>query len=65
MIVMSIIKPTERVRTIEYAIRDVIPYAKQVAKTGKKIYYLNIGDPNAFDFDTPPHIKQALTKAVE
>jgi aspartate/methionine/tyrosine aminotransferase len=58
-------KPTERVQTIEYAIRDVIPYAKQVAKTGKKIYYLNIGDPNAFDFDTPPHIKQALIKAVE
>jgi tyrosine/nicotianamine family aminotransferase len=59
------VKPTERVHTIEYAIRDVIPYAKQVAKTGKKIYYLNIGDPNAFDFDTPPHIKQALIKAVE
>lgn len=62
---MSVIEPTKRVRTIEYAIRDVIPYAKQVAKTGKKIYYLNIGDPNAFDFDTPPHIKEALVKAVE
>jgi len=62
---MSDIEPTKRVRTIEYAIRDVIPYAKQVAKTGKKIYYLNIGDPNAFDFDTPPHIKEALIKAVE
>lgn len=62
---MSAVRPTERVRTIEYAIRDIIPYAKQVAKTGKKIYYLNIGDPNAFDFDTPPHIKQALVKAVQ
>jgi alanine-synthesizing transaminase len=59
------IKVTERVRTIEYAIRDVIVYAKQVAKTGKKIFYLNIGDPVAFDFDTPQHIKQALIKAVE
>jgi len=59
------IRVTDRVRTIEYAIRDIIPYAKQVAKTGKKIYYLNIGDPNAFDFDTPEHVKQALTKAVE
>ena len=59
------VRVTDRVRTIEYAIRDVIPYAKQVAKTGKKIYYLNIGDPNAFDFDTPPHIKEALIKAVE
>jgi len=56
---------TERVRTIEYAIRDILVHAKQVAKTGKKIYYLNIGDPVAFDFDTPPHIKQALINAVQ
>jgi len=62
---LASIQPTERVRTIEYAIRDILVYAKQVAKTGKKIYYLNIGDPVAFDFDTPPHIKQALVNAVE
>ena len=59
------VKVTDRVRTIEYAIRDVIAPAKQVAKTGKKIFYLNIGDPAAFDFHTPQHIKQALIKAVE
>jgi aspartate/methionine/tyrosine aminotransferase len=59
------IQVTERVRTIEYAIRDVLVHAKQVAKTGKKIFYLNIGDPVAFDFDTPPHIKQALVNAVQ
>ncbi len=62
---MTDVKTTDRVRTIEYAIRDVIAHAKQVAKTGRKIFYLNIGDPVAFDFDTPPHIKQALIKAVE
>ena len=62
---MTNVKVTERVRTVEYAIRDVIVYAKQLAKTGKKIYYLNIGDPVAFDFDTPQHVKQALMKAVE
>ncbi|MEM3700294.1 MAG: aminotransferase class I/II-fold pyridoxal phosphate-dependent enzyme [Candidatus Bathyarchaeia archaeon] len=61
---MTGIKVTERVRTIEYAIRDVIIYAKKLAKMGKKIFYLNIGDPVAFDFDTPQHIKQALIKAV-
>jgi aspartate/methionine/tyrosine aminotransferase len=59
------VKVTERVRTIEYAIRDIVVHARQFAKTGKKIYYLNIGDPVAFDFDTPQHIKQALIKAVE
>ena len=62
---MTNVKVTERVRTIEYAIRDVIVHAKQVAKTGKKIFYLNIGDPVAFDFDTPQHIKQALIEAVQ
>ncbi len=65
MITLTGVEATERVRAIEYAIRDVIVYAGQVAKTGKKVYYLNIGDPNAFDFDTPPHIKQALVQAVE
>lgn len=62
---MTIVKVTERARTIEYAIRDVLAYAKQVANTGKKIYYLNIGDPCAFDFETPPHIRRALAEAVE
>ena len=62
---MTNVKVTERVRTIEYAIRDVFVHAKQLAKTGRKISYLNIGDPVAFDFDTPPHVKQALMKAVE
>jgi alanine-synthesizing transaminase len=62
---LTSVNATKRVRDIEYAIRDVVAYAKQVAKTGKKIFYLNIGDPVAFDFDTPQHIKQALIKAVE
>ncbi len=56
---------TDRVRTIKYAIRDVLAQAKQLERKGKKIIYLNIGDPVKFDFDTPDHIKQALTKAVE
>ncbi|MEM3578881.1 MAG: aminotransferase class I/II-fold pyridoxal phosphate-dependent enzyme [Candidatus Bathyarchaeia archaeon] len=59
------VKVTERVCAIEYAIRDVIVYARALAKTGRKIYYLNIGDPVAFDFDTPRHIKQALFDAVK
>ena len=59
------IKVTERAKTIEYPIRDVTVHAGQVAKTGKKILYLNIGDPVTFDFDTPAHIKQALVEAVK
>ncbi|MEM2536606.1 MAG: aminotransferase class I/II-fold pyridoxal phosphate-dependent enzyme [Candidatus Bathyarchaeia archaeon] len=62
---MANVRVTERVRTIEYAIRDIIVYARALAKTGRKIYYLNIGDPVAFDFDTPEHIKQALFEAIK
>ena len=62
---MARIKVTSRATNIEYAIRDVIPYAEQLLKEGRKIYYLNIGDPAAFDFTVPPHVKDALCKAVQ
>src|SRR3989337_3259502 len=58
-------KVTERTRSVEYAIRDVMVAAKKLEKKGKKIFYLNIGDPVKFDFDTPSHIKEALVRAVE
>jgi alanine-synthesizing transaminase len=56
---------SERTKTIEYAIRDVIAHAKKLEKAGKKIIYLNIGDPVKYDFDTPTHIKRALKEAVD
>ena len=59
------IKVAARAKAIEYAIRDVIVNAGLLTKMGKKIYYLNIGDPVAFDFPTPQHIKQALIEAVQ
>lgn len=62
---MAHIKVTRRASNIEYAIRDVIPYAEQLVKEGRKIYYLNIGDPAAFDFQVPPHVKAALCKALQ
>jgi alanine-synthesizing transaminase len=62
---MARVKVTARAKTIEYAIRDVIAYTDQLVKNGKKIYYLNIGDPAAFDFKTPQNVKDALCMAVE
>jgi alanine-synthesizing transaminase len=61
---MQPFKPSNRTRNIEYAIRDVIGFAKNLEKQGKKIHYLNIGDPVKYDFDTPQYIKQALFDAV-
>jgi alanine-synthesizing transaminase len=62
---LASIKVTSRTKNIEYAIRDVIAHTEQLVKNGKKIYYLNIGDPAAFDFKTPQNVKDALCKAVE
>jgi aspartate/methionine/tyrosine aminotransferase len=59
------VKVAARSKAIEYAIRDVIVNAGPITKMGKKIFYLNIGDPVAFDFPTPQHIKQALIEAVQ
>ena len=59
------VKVAARARAIEYAIRDVMAHAGLITKMGKKIFYLNIGDPVAFDFPTPPHIRQAMIEAVQ
>jgi aspartate/methionine/tyrosine aminotransferase len=56
---------TSRASNIEYAIRDVIEHTTQLVKDGRKIYYLNIGDPAAFDFKTPQNVKDALCAAVQ
>jgi len=59
------VKVTARVSNIEYAIRDIIAHTEHLLQAGKKLYCLNIGDPGAFDFPAPAHVKQALCKAVE
>jgi aspartate/methionine/tyrosine aminotransferase len=59
------VKVTARANAIEYAIRDVVVNAELLATMGKKIFHLNIGDPVAFDFPTPQHIRQALIEAVQ
>ncbi|MFQ5871700.1 MAG: aminotransferase class I/II-fold pyridoxal phosphate-dependent enzyme [Candidatus Geothermarchaeales archaeon] len=57
------IRVAKRVRGLHYAIRDVLDRARKVEEGGKKVLYLNIGDPVKYDFDTPDHIKNALNKA--
>jgi alanine-synthesizing transaminase len=49
---------------VEYAIRDITIHARQYEKSGRKIIYLNIGDPVKYDFPTPDHIKKALIDAI-
>jgi alanine-synthesizing transaminase len=53
-----------RLENVRYAIRDLAVLADEVAKTGKRILPLNIGDPLKFDFATPPHMIEAVHKAM-
>lgn len=57
-------KPTSRASGMEYAIRDLVVPAKELEKSGTSVIKLNIGDPDAFDFDTPEHIKRAMFDAI-
>jgi aspartate/methionine/tyrosine aminotransferase len=55
---------SQRISRFSYAIRNIVAEAQRVEATGKKVRYLNIGDPVAFGFKTPPHLIQAVEKAL-
>ena len=57
-------KISKKVAGVEYAIRDIVSAAREIEKTGKKVDYLNIGDPVQFGFQPPDNVKQALVDAV-
>ena len=58
------IAPAVRLEKVRYAIRDLASVADEVAKQGHKILPLNIGDPITFDFQTPPHLIEAVYQAM-
>jgi alanine-synthesizing transaminase len=52
------------VRGFVYAIRNIVAEARKVEATGRTVRYLNIGDPNTFGFKTPPHMIEAVDRAM-
>ena len=44
------IAPAQRLENLRYAIRDLVSLADEVKRQGHKVLYLNVGDPNIFDF---------------
>lgn len=60
----SPIQTAKRAESIRYAVRDVVLVARQAQAEGKELLYLNIGDPNVFDFKTPDHLVEAIAKAL-
>lgn len=59
------IQVSRRAAEMNYAIREVAVPAAKLAKEGRKLCMLNIGDPNKWDFETPSYFKAALRKAVD
>ncbi len=58
------IESSRRTANITYAVRDVLLIADEVAKSGKEMLYLNIGDPNIYDFAPPGHMIEDTYKAM-
>lgn len=61
---MQPIQPAARTRAIKYAVRDILAVADEAKAAGKDLVYLNIGDPNIFDFETPAPIVEAIERAL-
>lgn len=53
-----------RIGRFSYAIRNIVVEAQRVAAAGKRVRYMNIGDPIAAGFKTPPHLIEAVEKAL-
>lgn len=58
------VQPANRTENIRYAIRDIATLGDKLVREGKSVIPLNIGDPLAFDFETPPHLIEAVARAM-
>ncbi len=62
---LDTLKISKKVVDVEYAIRDIVSVATKLEKQGKKIQYLNIGDPVLYGFQPPDNVKNALIKSIQ
>ena len=58
------IHPSERAENFHYAIRNVVNAAEALERQGRKVIYLNIGDPQAFGFKPPANVVEAVARAT-
>ena len=58
------VRVAARVRGFTYAIRNIVAEAKKIEAEGRAVRYLNIGDPIPFGFKTPPHLVEAVSRAM-
>src|SRR5438046_9680118 len=60
----SSIHVAARVSGFTYAIRNIVAEARKLEAAGRRVRYLNIGDPIPFGFKTPPHLIEAVARAM-
>lgn len=58
------IEVASRLDGFDYAIRSIVAEAQAVERSGRTVHYLNIGDPVLFGFRTPPHLVEAVVRAM-
>ena len=58
-------RPTERMNVVSYPIRDIVMEAKREEAKGRKMIYLNIGDPPLYDFESFKGIAERVKSALD
>ncbi|MBI5664866.1 MAG: aminotransferase class I/II-fold pyridoxal phosphate-dependent enzyme [Nitrospirae bacterium] len=58
-------RPTERMNVVSYPIRDIVMEAKREEAKGKKMIYLNIGDPPQYGFPSYSVIAERVKSALD
>ncbi|MGE3511645.1 MAG: pyridoxal phosphate-dependent aminotransferase [Vicinamibacterales bacterium] len=54
----------QRVGHFSYAIRNIVVEAKRVEASGRRVRYMNIGNPPAFGFQPPAHLIEVVERAL-
>ncbi len=60
----AMIPPASRMATVSYSIRRVVAEARKAEAAGKRIHYLNTGDPVHAGFQPPAHMVDAVHQAL-
>lgn len=55
---------SHRLGQFSYAIRNIVVEAKRVEASGRRVRYMNIGNPPAFGFQPPAHVLEAVEQAI-
>jgi len=60
-----VITPSTRTAQFHYAIRNIVTSAEAIERSGREVIYLNIGDPQVFDFHPPAEIVEVVQRALK